>query len=85
MAVLRSLFSLVLVIGMMVAVFVWLKRRGSVPGVANRRMRVVERLAVDTRRSILLIEVDGRELLVGVGNDTLSPLQTLERGGETDA
>jgi flagellar biosynthetic protein FliO len=85
LGVMRTLFSLVLVIGMMVAAYYWIKRRGGTPGAAVRRMRVIERLPVDTRRSILLLEVDGEELLVGVGNDTLSPIKTLKQKGGDNA
>ncbi len=35
---------------------------------AGKRMRVVERVALDARRSLFLVEVDGRTLVVGGGD-----------------
>lgn len=78
------LFSLVFVLGGMVGVYFWLKRRGGMPGSGDRRMKVVERLSLDTRRSIFLVKVDDEEILVGVGNDTVTPIKTLDKRGEND-
>ncbi|MBN2703267.1 MAG: flagellar biosynthetic protein FliO [Pontiellaceae bacterium] len=84
--VFRMLFSLVLVLGGMVGAYVWLKRRGGVmPGSSERRMRVVERLSLDTRRSILLVKIDDEEILVGVGNDTVTPIKTLKPRSDDEA
>lgn len=80
----RMVVSLVIVLGMMFAVYFWLKRRGGMPGGAQRRVRVVERLPIDARRSILLLQVDGKELLVGVGSDTLALLTTLSPEAEDE-
>ncbi len=83
--ILRMVVSLVIVLGMMYAAYYWLKRRGAMPGTAQKRMRIVERLPIDTRRSILLLQVDGEEILVGVGNDTLSAIKTLKQGAGDEA
>lgn len=84
--VFRVLFSLVLVLGGMIGAYIWLKRRGGImPGSNERRMRVIERLSVDTRRSILLIKVDDEEILVGVGNDTVTPIKTLKPRTDDEA
>jgi flagellar protein FliO/FliZ len=85
MEIFRMLISLALVIGLVFVAYYWLKRRGNMPGLGQKRMRVVERLAVDTRRSILLVEVDGQEMLIGVGNDTISPIKTLKQGPGNEA
>lgn len=82
---LRMVVSLVIVLGMMFAVYYWLKRRNVMPGKTQKRMRIIERLPIDTRRSILLLEIDGEELIVGIGNDTLSPLKTLKQGAADEA
>ncbi len=81
----RMLVSLVVVIGLMAVVYYWLKRRGNMPGIGQRRMRVIERLPVDTRRSVLLVEVDGQEMLIGVGNDAITPIKTLSQGAGDEA
>jgi flagellar biogenesis protein FliO len=45
-----------------------LKRYQSNPRLAGeRRMRVVERLAIGQKSSLLLVTIDGREYLVGAG------------------
>lgn len=81
---LRMVVSLVIVLGMMYAIYRWLKQRGGMPGATQKRLRIVERLPIDARRSILLVQVDGEELLVGVGNDTLTPIKTLTKGAENE-
>lgn len=45
----------------------WLRRRlpGALPGVGGRRMRVLEMLRISPRSVLLLVEVDGRTLLIG--------------------
>lgn len=85
MDVIRTLLSLILVIGMMVAGYIWLKRRGNMPGSSDRRMRVIERLPIDARRSILLMEIDGEEIMVGVGGESFTALKTLDSSGQADA
>lgn len=48
------------------------------PG-STRRMKVLERLPVDARRSIMLLEVDGESLLLGVSGEQIALLKTLGR------
>lgn len=79
------LVSLAIVMGMLFAAYRWFKHRGTLPGAAARRMRVVERLPVDTRRSILLVEIDGEELVVGIGTDSITPIKTLGQGAPHEA
>lgn len=74
----RTVASLVLVIGLMLAVL-WALRRfglgGMVPrvGQARRRLAVVETLSLDGRRRLVLVRRDGREhlLLLGGGVDVV--------------
>jgi len=77
MSLWRSMAALTVVIGGLVAVNWWLKKRvnGGVGRLRNgRRMRVLERLALDPKRSLLLVSLDGRELLLGVGADQITAL-----------
>ena len=37
-----------------------------------KRLRVVERLPLDARRSLYVVEVDGRQLLLGAGDGPLT-------------
>ncbi|OGV45781.1 MAG: hypothetical protein A2X46_09660 [Lentisphaerae bacterium GWF2_57_35] len=73
------MLALALVLGGLTGVNWYLKNRGShlLGAKAARRLRVIERLAIDQKRCLLLVSLDGRELLVGVGNDQLSVLQGL--------
>lgn len=66
---LRMLGALVTVLGLLVGAL-WMVRRYNIvlPGAARarteRRLEVVERLAIDPRRSLALLRRDGREHLV---------------------
>ena len=73
----RTVAALVLVLGMIVGVL-WLLRRFGVPGMvprqpANRRLGVIETIAVDSRRRLVLVRRDDREhlLLLGTAGDVL--------------
>lgn len=73
----RTVAALVLVLGMIVGVL-WLLRRFGVPGMvprlpANRRLAVIETIAVDSRRRLVLVRRDNREhlLLLGTTGDVL--------------
>jgi flagellar protein FliO/FliZ len=50
---------------------------------AGKRLRVVERVALDARRSLFLVEVDGRTMVVG-GGDVVR-LDSLPTGDAADA
>ncbi len=52
-------------------------------GNGGRRMRVVERLGLEPKRSIYLIEVDGRSLLIGVSEGSVRLLEQLPDKPET--
>ncbi len=80
----RSLFSLVLVFGAMWGCFYWMRRqRGIAPG-AGRRMKVVERLSVDARRSVLLLNVDGESLLLGISGEQITLLKGMGPAEKND-
>lgn len=67
-ALLQTLFALVGVCILAWVVLRWGARRGLGMGGATGRMRVIERVALDARRSLFLVEVGGRVLLVGSGD-----------------
>ncbi len=48
-------------------------------------LRVVEKLPLDARRSIYLIEVAGQRMLVGAGDGPLTLLKELPPSAEADA
>lgn len=49
------------------------------------RMRVVERLGLEPRRSLYLIEIEGRRLVVGVGDGAMTVLTELAPATPTEA
>ena len=57
------------------------QRLGRVVG--GRRMRVVERLSLDHRRSVHLIEVDGKSYLIGTSDQSVHLLLSLDTNMET--
>jgi flagellar biosynthetic protein FliO len=61
----------------------WAVRRwsgGRLPfGRQGGRMRSIERLSLDARRSIHLVEVDGQTLLIGAGEHSVTLLKELPR------
>jgi flagellar protein FliO/FliZ len=75
----RALSSLALILGMMLAVYYWLRRRGGVPGASTRRMKVIERMPIDARRSLMLVRVDDRDVLIGLSHEQITLLQVTEK------
>lgn len=73
LAVLRMMGSLALVLGLLFAAL-WAVRRFNVrlPGAASagaRRLELVERTAIDPKRSVVLLRRDGREHLLLIAPD----------------
>lgn len=72
-----SLFSMVKGLAICVALLltvVWLLKKFKAPLVTGqgRAMRIVERLPVTTKSSLLLVEVNSKKVLIGVGSDPIS-------------
>lgn len=66
-ALLQSLLALAAVCVLAWVVLRWAAKRGQGFGVSSR-VKVLERAALDARRSLYLVEVGERVLLVGVGD-----------------
>lgn len=71
---LRFISALVLVLGLAVALL-WALRRFGVGGMvarpnARRRLSVVETMAIDNRRRLILVRRDNREYLIMIGGTT---------------
>lgn len=82
---LRVLLSLAAVIAL-IFVAGWMSRRlqaRSLPG--GRRIRCVETFAVGARERVLLLDADGKRLLVGVGQGGLRTLHVYEGAVPADA
>jgi flagellar protein FliO/FliZ len=81
LSMLRTLGALGLVLGMLAAALWAVKRYdiklpGRVSTGSRKRVEVVERLALDAKRSVALIRRDGREHLVLIGPDGSTTLET---------
>jgi flagellar protein FliO/FliZ len=75
---LRVVLSLIAIVGLILAAG-WLSRRlqaRTQPG--GRRIRCVESFAVGARERVLLLDADGKRLLVGVGAGGLRTLHVYE-------
>ncbi|NUO72388.1 MAG: flagellar biosynthetic protein FliO [Frateuria sp.] len=82
---LRVLLSLAAVIAL-IFVAGWTSRRlqaRSLPG--GRRIRCVETFAVGARERVVLLDADGKRLLIGVGQGGLRTLHVYEGAAPADA
>lgn len=74
----QIVFSLVLVL-LIIFISAWLLRRyGRFPGVAEGNLKVLGALSVGQRERILLLQVGGEQILVGVTTSRISRLHQLE-------
>jgi flagellar protein FliO/FliZ len=62
----RVVFSLVGIIGLILAAGWMTRRMQRRPGAAGRRIRCVETFAVGARDRLLLLDADGKRLLIGM-------------------
>ncbi len=80
----RVILSLVGIIAMIV-VAGWLTRRMQRrPGAGGRRIRCVESFAVGTRDRLLLLDVDGKRMLIGMGAGGMRALHVYEGAAPAD-
>jgi flagellar biogenesis protein FliO len=77
-ATLGPLVLVLLVLTLAAAALLWYLRRNgvtlAVPGKA-RRLRVIERVALSRNAALVLVECDGRTLLVGQSGDRVSLIE----------
>ncbi|MEO8809360.1 MAG: flagellar biosynthetic protein FliO [Rhodanobacter sp.] len=80
----RVILSLVGIIAM-ILVAGWLTRRMQRrPGVGGRRIRCVESFAVGTRDRLLLLDADGKRMLIGTGPGGMRTLHVYEGAAPAD-
>ena len=79
---LQTLLALAGVCGLAWVVLRWLAQRGLGAGHGGARVRVIERVPLDARRTLWLVQVGPKVLLIG-GGDGASPA-TLAELGEHD-
>ncbi|MBK8171826.1 MAG: flagellar biosynthetic protein FliO [Sandaracinaceae bacterium] len=75
-ALLQTLFALLGVCILAWIVLKWGAKKGLGLGATGGRIRVIERTVLDTRRSLYLIEVGGRVLLIGADDGGAPSLLT---------
>jgi flagellar protein FliO/FliZ len=76
----RAIFALGVTLGLLGLGFVAARRFGMIQSVApgaERRMKVVERLMLDPRRSLVIVKVDAQEHLVLLSPAGDRPIATL--------
>jgi len=85
----RSILAAVFVIGVLLALNLYLRRRNPVfSGLRSKhQIQVVDRHVVDHRRSLVLLEVEGRRILVGMGPERMESIDAwdAEAGCSFDA
>ena len=81
----RVVLSLLGIIGLILAAG-WLTRRMQRRhGVAGRRIRCVETFAVGARERLLLLDADGKRLLIGMGPGGMRTLHVYDGAAPADA
>ncbi len=80
----RSIGAVAFVLGGLLAASAYIrKRQGFGIGSGKQRsLKIIERLPFDSKRSIVLLEVEGRKLLVGAGTEHIEKLADLGMGDE---
>ena len=72
----RILLSLLVVVGLILAA-AWLARRGGLLRQGtHRRIRILDSQRLGARASVALIQVDGREILIGITPQQISLLHS---------
>lgn len=75
----RSLGATMFVLGVLAAVNLYIRKgKFGKLGRTESRIRLLERFAVDQKRSLMLVEVDGQKVLLGVGNDSISRVMSFD-------
>ena len=72
--------GLLLVLALVIAAAWALRRIGHVPGLSNQAIRTIGATSVGTRERVVLLEVSGAWILVGVAPGQVRSLATLPKG-----
>jgi len=79
-SVLQVLTGLGLVLFLVLGAAWLLRRVGRVPGFSNQAIKTIGAAAVGTRERVVLLEVSGTWILVGVAPGQVRPLATMPKG-----
>lgn len=76
----RVIGSLVLIIGLVLLCYALAKKRFTLfPGQRQGVIRIIEMRSLAPKKAVALIEVRGKELLIGIGQDNVSLLYQLNQ------
>lgn len=78
--VLQVLLGLLFVLALLAGAAWMLRRVGQVPGLGNRAIKTIGAAAVGTRERVVLLEVSGTWILIGVAPGQVRALATMPRG-----
>ena len=83
----RSIGSLLLMIGLMLGANYWLRRRMTVQRTAGggQTLKVKARLRVGMRQEVVVVEWEGEEIVLGVGPTFIQPLHARKGNGSVAA
>jgi flagellar protein FliO/FliZ len=73
-----TVFALLFVVGLILALAWLAKRMPGVAGSSNRALRVVASLSLGPREKVVVVDVGGKQLLLGVGAGGTRTLHTLD-------
>jgi flagellar protein FliO/FliZ len=78
-ATIKMLASLILIIGLILCVFYFLKRFRGIGrmAVSGPRIRLIGSLTLAPKRSVAVVEVEGQWLVLGIGTESITLLSTL--------
>ena len=82
---LQTLGGLLVVVGLIFAVAWFMRRMGGLQAGSGGALRVLSALPVGQRERIVLVQVGGEQVLIGVAPGSVRLLHTLERPVEAEA
>lgn len=84
-SLLQVLLGLGVVLALLMAGAFVMRRLGRIPGLSNQAIKTVAAASVGTRERVVLLEVSGQWILVGVAPGQVRSLATLPKGEIADA
>ena len=81
---LKSFGSLLIVVSLMFVAMYLLKKANVASRFKSSRMRVIDRLYIDNKHSIVIAEIDDKEYALGVG-EGINVIDKLDKGGYAES
>jgi flagellar protein FliO/FliZ len=83
-SLLQVLLALALVLGLIVGAAWMMRRLSLVPGAGAGHLRVVSGVMVGQRERVVIVEIDGKWLVVGVTSEQVNLLHTLDKPADIE-